>query len=121
MLLEWWRMRSEYPPSEDMMPEGTSYIVEVDGVPIASMCWIMTNVRAAAYCANFISDPQSNREIRRFAISILFDHILEEANAMGHHKLLAFGYKPKVMDRFLDMGFVPTLQGLSAFVIETGG
>lgn len=121
LLLSWWRLRQEFAPSQDMMPEGTSYIIESDGKPIASMCWIRTNVKAAAYCANFISDPDSHKETRRAAIAELLGYIRAQARIAGHQKLLAFGYKPKVEQRFLEMGFVPTLRELSAFVLETGG
>ncbi len=110
LLADWWKLRQkEHTPSMDMMPEGTSYIIEYDSIPIASMCWISTNCKAVAYCANFISDPNAEKEIRKKAVKLLFDYIVMEASSKGYLNLLAFSHTDKVGMRFGELGMKPTM------------
>jgi hypothetical protein len=115
MLQEWWKARGEFPVTDDMMPEGTSFILEDGGKPLVSMCYITTNVKAAAYCANFVSDPESDRETRRAAVKELFEFIDSQRKSRGYKNLLAFGYKPKLRERFEALGFRATLD-VTSFV-----
>lgn len=110
LLSSWWEKRQkEHAPTLDMMPEGTSYIIEYNNVPIASMCWISTNCKAVAYCANFISNPEIEKKVRKEAVKLLFDHISKEARDRGYQNLLAFSHTSKVGDRFSELGMRPTM------------
>ncbi len=117
VLHTWWEARGEALPTHDMMPIGTSYVIEYGDKPVASMCWIKTNCPAVAYSANFVSDPSADEKIRRTAVEWLFDFILGDVRAAGFHNLVAFGYKPKVVSRFKEMGFRVGLTNVTSFVM----
>lgn len=116
LLVEWWVERQETPPAETMMPRGTSYVIEWNDNPIASMCWVITNIPDICYAAHFISDPNSIRDVRREAIRTLFDFICEEISSRSYKHILAFGYEEKLTDRFLKLGFRHTFDALNSFV-----
>lgn len=116
MLATWWEEHHETVPEETMMPRGTSYIIEWNDKPIASMCWVITNMPDVCYAAHFISDPNSIRDVRRDAIKTLFEFICEEIRFRGYKHLLAFGYEKKLNERFMKLGFRHTFEALNSFV-----
>lgn len=118
ILRTWWVKRVEAPPTEGMMPEGTSYVAEIDDVPIASMCWVRTNMKEVAYSSNFISDPDAEDVARRRAVELLFAYICNDAKAAGYKYLLAFGYQPKLTERFKKMGYRHTSACLNSFCLD---
>lgn len=117
LLKSWWEKTDEVVPQEEMISP-TTFILEIDEVPIISVGILLTNCSAAAYLSNFIGNPDCNSDVRQFASEEIIKFITEYAHAKGYKRVLAFAYKEKLKTRFRELGMRPTLSNLEAFVLE---
>jgi hypothetical protein len=110
----WWKERDEVPPTADMMPADSTFIVEVDGVAAAHISAILTNCKAMAYLENLGSNPALPKAQREAAVSAAVDHGMAFIQQRGYGAAIWFSYKPKVTEIYRKWG-TPTLTGVTTF------
>lgn len=115
MIASWWEKAGEPGPRETMMLEESSFIIEVDSVPAYSITVYMTNCKELAYLENFSRNPEiKNKD----AAQALLDYVCGWARIKGYKHLITFGYHEKLKTKFVEYGFMKTLDNLSGFVKE---
>lgn len=110
----WWAASGEPAPNQDMMPLGTSFMLEIEGKPAYAMCAILTNTYEVCYLENFIKSPEieADHEASQYIIDYAFDFVRQ----LGYKRAIAFSHNRKLKERYLDLGFKRTVDHLSAFV-----
>src|SRR5574343_1079715 len=63
LIRSWWTLRKMIPPELDMIPEESTFDLDVEGKPVASLTVILTNT-GTAWLDNFITDPESDYSMR---------------------------------------------------------
>ncbi|MES2355615.1 MAG: hypothetical protein V4568_14695 [Pseudomonadota bacterium] len=119
MVDEWWGSTGEVHPLPSMMPTDSSFIAEVGGVPALAVTVYLTNSTEVAYVENFIGNPSLSGESRRAAASVLADYISVFAKSLGHKRLVCMTEKESLVKRYKELGFIPTLSGVTALMRET--
>lgn len=118
-ILAWWKASGETPPLPTMMPLESSFVAEVDGRPALAVALYLTNTPELAYVENFIGNPQAKGVARREAAYALSHHIANFAKGRGFRRLMCLTEKPALKTRYMELGFHPTLGGVTAFVRNT--
>lgn len=116
MIESWWKASGEIAPLPAMMPPESSFVAELDGVPALAVSVYLTNTPEVAYTENFIGNPEVRGDGRRLAALALSDHIAKFAKDMGYRRLLCMTEKPKLMSRYIELGYEPTMSGLTTLV-----
>ena len=115
-VLSWWKASGEMPPFENMMPLASSFVAEIDGKPALAVAIYLTNTKAAAYVENFIGNPDMKGSDRRQAARELSDHLAKFAKERGYQCLFCMSEKDVLHKRYFELGFHPTLSGVTTFV-----
>lgn len=116
MVLGWWNDAKEYPPTKDMMPLESSFIAEEDGTPMLAATVYLTNTKELAWAENFIGNPNLKGEKRREASEILAEFVFTFTKELGYKKIMCLTEKPVLVTRYKELGFLPTLSGLTALI-----
>lgn len=114
MVVGWWAKQDELPPSRSMLPE-TTWILELDGTPALCVCLYLMNCPEACKVENLVGNPDLKGPDRYQALSILFEHLEEEARDRGYSALVLFSHEPRLKDRYQELGFVKTLENVTTF------
>jgi hypothetical protein len=112
----WWIASGETPPLPTMMPLESSFVAEIDGKPALAVTVYLTNTPEVAYTENFIGNPKLRGSERTSAAVILSNHIAEFAKAKGFKRLLCMTEKWALRARYQQLGYEPTLSGVTTFV-----
>lgn len=115
----WWKASGETAPLATMMPLESSFVAYVDGTPALAVALYLTNTPQIAYVENFIGNPECKGAERREAAKVLSDHIAAFAKQRGFASLMCMTEKQPLKQRYMELGFQPTLGGLTAFVRRT--
>lgn len=118
MIQSWWTSQGEISPSKEMMPLDTSFVLEENGVPLASVCLYFTNSKEICHFANIVGSPDSKGPKRKEATQLLLEYAKLFAKEHGYKKLLCFSYKDKLKKRYEEMGWTPTLHNITSFVMN---
>ena len=118
MLSSWWEGHGQAAPRKDMLPEDTTYVLEVNGKPLLSACLYLMNCKAASLVENVISNPLIFLPNRKQLVSALFSHIENVAKSKGYNTLVIFSYEDKVKNRYEELGFTKTLNNVTTFSKE---
>lgn len=116
MIKEWWHLSGEVGPFESMMPLDSSFVAELDGSPALAVALYLTNMPEAAFVENFIGNPEVKGEKRKEASQLLADHIARFAKQRGYKCLVCMTEKDVLKKRYVELGFNPTLSGVTTFV-----
>lgn len=119
MVEKWWGLSGELAPEPEMMPTESSFIAEVDGCPALAVALYLTNTPSLAYAENFIGNPEVKGPKRSQAAHVLSDHIAAFAYSKGYRRILCMTEKPVLKSRYMELGFTPTLDGITTFVRRT--
>jgi hypothetical protein len=112
----WWAHSGEVSPLPLMMPEESSFIAEVDGEPALAVALYLTNTPELAYIENFVGNPKLAGPKRREAAHVLVETFCKFAKERGYNRLLCMSEKPVLVKRYMELGFQPTLSGLTTLV-----
>ena len=113
MLSTWWIDSKEPGPLKEMLPEDSTFILEDRGTPVMSVSLYLPNCKFMAYVENFVKHPDYDNDNAAF---ILSKHIEDFAKDRGYSILVCLSYKDKLKQRYQELGYVKTLDGLSSFV-----
>lgn len=117
LLRSWWTLRKMVPPQIDMMPEESTFIAEVNGIPVASVSIILTNT-GTAWVDNFIADPESDTEMRKIAMDLTWEEIKRSLKTQGYVRLFAMSVNPRTRRRYEHFGFKKTLENVTTMMGE---
>jgi hypothetical protein len=118
MIKGWWESSGEPVPSRDLLPVNSTFIAELSGAPALAVCLYLTNTPELAFVENFIGNPRL-KGARRQAVKPLLDYITGFAKAMGYRRLFCMTDKESLVKHYMELGFVPTLSGVTTLVRGT--
>lgn len=119
-ICSWWKAADELPPTLDMLPLETTFIMEIDGQAALCLAVYFTNTKELCYLSSFCGNPEFKGEKRKEAAQKLMDAVCGFAGAFGYKNVLCFAYKDKVKKRYEEMGFTPTLSNMTGFCRKVG-
>lgn len=117
MIRSWWTDQKEFPPFPEMMPEESTWIAEIDGIPILSLTMYLTN-GGFGWAENFIGNPNFRNSKRKDAANEIVAHMIEFAKSKGLKRIVCMSEKQKLVFRYSELGFTETLNGLTSLVRE---
>ena len=118
MLKNWWNSQNQREPSKELIPNETTFILEVDNEPVVSISVFLTNVRGMCFLENFIGNPLKKGDVRKECSSIIVNYALKFAKELGYKRAVCFSYEEALKKRYQDLGMTKTLDNLSSFVKE---
>lgn len=116
LVSDWWAQSGEIGPLPTMMPIDSSFVAEVHGKPALAVAVYLTNSPEIAYCENFIGNPEFRGSERRLAAQHLSEHVANFVRGRGYKRLICMTEKPVLMGRYKELGFSPTLSGVTTLV-----
>lgn len=119
VIWDWWIQSGEVAPLPTMMPLESSFVAEIEGEPALAVALYLTNTPEVAYVENFIGNPKVKGIQRKRAAKLLSDHIATFARSRGFQRLLCMTEKPVLKERYIELGFYPTLGGVTTLVRST--
>jgi hypothetical protein len=117
MLESWWKYTNQAGLTESMLPNETTFVMEIDSVPASCVCLYLTNCYELAYLGNFVSNPELKGPKRHEANKELMKFIKDFANESGYKHVLAFAKEEKLKTHFETLGMRKTLKNLDSFVV----
>lgn len=112
----WWYKAHEIPPTLEMLPEDSTFILELDNKPQVSLTVYLTNSKHLAYLENFVKDPEL-KDSKQYT-ELLVKHVEMFTKEQGYKVLACLAYKDKLKKRYEDLGYINTLNNLSSFIKE---
>lgn len=116
LIRSWWIKANEFPPYQEMLPEESTFILEIDNQPKMCLTVYLTNCKFFAYLENFIKDPEFKNS--KNEVNQLLEHAEKFAKDKGYKVLFCLAYKDKLKKRYEELGYKNTLNNLSSFVKE---
>jgi len=116
MIKMWWNEAQEMPPTIEMLPEESTFILEVNNEPQVCITVYLTNTNYVAYLENFIKNPNL-KDSKEYTKKIV-EHAENFAKQKGFKILVCLSYKEKLKQRYQDLGYINTLNNLSGFAKE---
>ena len=117
-LLNKWALAGHGLPFKlDIIPE-TTYIIEHQNQPIATLCLFLMNCKGGAMVENLLSDLSVDKGIRKEAVNLLFNHVEKVAKEKGYNTLVLFSNVDKLKERYTDLGYKETMSNVSTFAKE---
>ena len=118
ILFLWWQKTSEPVPTNEMLPEESTFVVELNEEPIMAVTLYLTNSKEFCMVDNFIADPAANPDIRKEATRQLLKYIAEFAEKRGFKKLFCLSRTPGLSKYYKKIGFFQTGKNLDTFIKE---
>lgn len=121
VIASWWEAAEEQPPTREMMPEESTFILEAKGKPWIAVTVYLTNSTEVAWVDNLIANPKMPGEgARKAAIAWLQKFLEEWALEKGYRKLFCMAAKPALAERYRELGYTSTLKNVETFVKTLG-
>lgn len=118
MLKSWWTLAKEVCPEKECLPEESTLILELDGVPALAITVYLTNCKRVAYLENFIGNPEMKGDSRKQASQLIVDAACNFAKNLGYTRILCLSLKDKLNERYVELGMKPTQGPLNGFIRE---
>lgn len=118
-LVSWWKEQGLAPAWKALLPE-TTYIAEIDGVPVVAASLFLMNVPDAAMMENLIGNPSYKGKGRREAAQAVLAHAEGEARKRGYRTLVLFTAEDRLKDLYRGVGFQETLTNVTTFSKDIG-
>lgn len=117
MVAAWWKDWGENRFSPTMLPAESTFIAEIDSVPVSCVCLFLTNCNELSYLGNFISNPSAKGASKQEANRELLKFVKQFATDSGYNHVLAFAKEDKLKTHFETLGMRKTLENLDSFVV----
>lgn len=117
-ITSWWNKANEPSPTEDMLPLDTTFVLESDNKLMLCVSLYLTNAKGVCYLENFVGNPEFKGEQRKEAGKLLLDTVIEYAKLLEYKRIFCFSYRDKLKERYKELGLIPTIGNLQAFVKE---
>lgn len=117
MIVSWWKDHKEIGPTEEMLPVESTFIIEENKVPVLCATLYLTNTKEFCIVDNLVANP-NHKEKRRRAVEVMDEQLVMFAKKLGYKKLLCMTEKPVLKKRYMEFGFKPTLENITALIKE---
>lgn len=111
----WWEKQNMTPAWKALLPEESTYVLEIDDVPALSLCLYLMNCKDACMVENLIGNPDITGPKRKEATKQLFLYVEEVAKAKGYTTLVLFSYQEKLKQYYESLGYRKTLENVTTF------
>lgn len=101
----WWDACGEAAPTEELLPLGSTLILELEGTPALCASLLLTNCRGVSYLENFIGNPALKGKKRQEASKTFMDLIANFASDCGYSRMVGYTYSEKLKDYYKDLDF----------------
>ena len=99
----------------DIMPENTSYILEINNNPAIIACLYLTECKKLAFIENVIGNPKFKGPLRSEGLTILCKYLENLSKELNYEVLIILAEKEKLKDKYENMGYIKTLNNLTLF------
>lgn len=118
MVLSWWKNAKEIPPSINMLPEDSTFIIEYEDKSVACLTVYLTNSKEISYFENFVKNPNIEKDISKQMTQYLVEYVCEFTKTLGYKRIICMSYKEPLKKRYSELGFFKTLDNISTLVKE---
>lgn len=115
-IVKMWESQYETPPSLEAMPHESTFVLDVEGVPIAVLSVILTNCKLYALLENFVADPIFRGKARHDGVRALIQYAENFASALKYKKSLCLAPSPSLKRLYRKYGYSPTLSGVTTMI-----
>lgn len=117
MLQSWWIEHGMMPPEGQMMPLESTYLMEIEDVPMLSVTIFWTNA-SVAWADNFVANPGVPAACRKKSTSTLLQFLESLSKTRGKDRLFCMGATESTKRRYEQLGFRRTLDDVATFIKE---
>lgn len=116
MIQSWWKAADEMAPTIEMLPEDSTFILEIDEKPQICITLYLTNAKYISYLENFVKNPElkNSKEYSKKLVK----YVENFAKENGCKILVCLSYKEKLKKRYEELGYMNTLNNISSFAKE---
>lgn len=118
VIKDWWLDATKVGPTEDMLAEDGTFILELNGFPALCLTVLTTQVKGMAYIFSFIKNPLFKKVQLENYGQMLWDHCFEYAKNKGYTKVICFSDNEKLQKKYERFGMSVTGTNLAALVKE---
>lgn len=118
MLSSWYKDSSEPCVPKDLLPEDTTFVLELEGVPALCVSVYLTNCKGVAYLEHFIGNPSLKGKERQKATSLFFEAMSVFVKGCGYKRIACSTVYPKLKQYYKKLGLVPTNDNVQCFIKE---
>lgn len=112
----WWRAQEIGELTSDMVPPETTWILELGAQPALVVSLLVMNIPAMAMVENFIGNPELKGPTRALATKYLLQYIESHARSLGIKHLFCLSNHSKLKQKYMELGFSPTLDDVTTFI-----
>lgn len=114
LIQSWWKVLDKG-LSEHTYPEESSYILEINNIPLACASLYLMNSPIACMMENLISDPNSEIDNKSKYINQFILFLEETAKKQGYISIIAMTYVDKLKDKYSTLGYKKITENLIVF------
>jgi hypothetical protein len=120
MIQEWWVLVPPgIPPTDDMLPLESTFMMDVANVPAVCITIYTTNSKEFAMLDNLIANPKLvKKSSRSWVVERTVRAAEKHARSLGFKKLICFASEPKLAKRYSQLGYNVTAQKVTSLVKE---
>ncbi len=118
LIKSWWEACNENPPTEELLPLGSTLILEFKDLPALCASLLLTNCKGISYIENFIGNPSLKGKQRQEASKTFMDLISNFAFDCGYSRIVGYTYSDKLKDYYKSLGFNNMRSGAHLMVRE---
>lgn len=115
MIQSWWKAQDEFPPTMEMLPPESTFICEVDDMPLVAITVYLTNSLEFCMLDNFIGNPEYSNNLRREASTFIVKYAEEFAKDMGYKSIMCLALKDKLKEYYQTFGYTLRFENASTF------
>lgn len=115
LILNWWVSQNEFPPTEDMLPEESTFICEHNGIPLTAITVYLTNSKEFCMFDNFIGNPKFPGALRKEASGLIISHAEKFAKELGYKSIMCLATENKLKNYYQGFGYIKRLDNISSF------
>lgn len=120
-VLSWWEFHKEIPPTIDMLPVDSTFMLDNNYDSWLCVTVYLTNSREIAWVDNLVSNPKiSSDQDRAAAVELLQSYLESWCRGRGYTKLFCMSETPKLGKRYQELGYIPTASGITTFIKKIG-
>ena len=115
MIQSWWTKQNEFAPTLDMLPEESTFICELNKVPMVAITLYLTNSKEFCMLDNFVGNPDMRGNMRSEASRIIINHAEQFAKELGYKSITCLALKDKLKEYYQSFGYTKRFDNVASF------
>lgn len=103
-IVSWWDAYEQCPPLQGMMIEDGTFVLEREGVLLATLTVLYTQSKKISFLEGFCAKPGLDKEFRNILTQKLFNHACDHLRARGFSRVTILTEHEHLMNRYQEMG-----------------